>query len=177
MARVACLLAFLLSPTTFADELGGQPPKDQQEVADKITALAELNQAANRETNGLRKKELQDKVRADHRAVVELLNKKIRTEGLAGWVGKCNGVGASTVTFTIPGPAIPQLLIAANFANADEKAKEVLRSLEKGDLVQFTVAPNPRIGVRVRSEKDLMPDMGITTDGKGLKELKKLGGK
>ncbi len=118
-------------------------PKKQLEIVDQIDALHELKESANLESNGLKKREILQKWRSDSKKLNNDVAKLITREGCKNWVAVFNSSGPSKLDALVANN-VTSLRISLTFRGLDEKSKEVVRSLKQGDVIRFTVAPDPK---------------------------------
>ena len=169
VAALLVLVAFALTARA-ADlaDLKKLMPKDQLALAEKAEEVAELaNQVAN-ETNGLKRKELQDKAAKQYKDLAAEVAAKVRKDGLDGWVFRCTFVGEAGLSLSVPG-LFGLGLAYDGMAAAD---KETCRDLEAGAVVAVALKPNPKARAPISQPGVVLFQFG-QVNGRAVKSIAK----
>lgn len=115
-------------------------PKDQKDFAKEVEALTELKKAIEKETNGVKKKEAQDKLVADSWTTLRKIDLVLRDSGIADWTGTCK-TSESTFSVRIDGGGMRFELAIEGMP---ESVRKVFREAKDGDTIRFSLAKNPK---------------------------------
>jgi len=143
-------------------------PKDQLAMTERAEEVLETDRRAAAETNGLRRKDLQEKSARAYKELAADLTAKLQTEGLVGWVLECKQVHETGLALSAPG----LFGMGMAFDGMAAAMRETCRGLEPGDAVAFTLRPNPRARVASRYATTVLLPFG-RADGRAVQSLEK----
>lgn len=155
-------------PALTVADLRPAMPKDQAEFIDRIDTHKELQRAVRAERNGLRRKELTEKLKESQREIEADFSRRL-TAGIKGWAGVVLLDGPRGMTFAVP----EYLNLSVEYKGMSEPAKEAVRGLAKGDRVVVSVkSGDPKVKATATTA-DGATTLAATLDGLALSAAEK----
>src|SRR5262245_14639223 len=135
---VSLLVIGAMRSCVFADD----PATDHEIIVRRADNAHVLAKSIDSEPNGLKKKEIQDKVNSERTAIAGQLADVIRTKGLKGWSATVDAISSSGGMRVKCGEATNFLVF---FDGMTEDVKAVVRELKVGDRIVLTATANPTL--------------------------------